>query len=118
MNGTKACVSGDILFPSHVMISDLANQISQGRPARPESNFQDARQAASQTAKRFSLDVPPSGVLPLAVDRVGFSTRAENDAADALENFDLHSANAASAAMSELPGLEQMNSEESLALWN
>jgi hypothetical protein len=97
LNGTRGIVSGDILFSNSVTISDLTSQLKTGNQLE---NSKDAPLAS----RRFSLDVPPCGVLPLAVDRVGLASLAENAIADQLGG--LGAENAAAAAFGELPGLE------------
>jgi hypothetical protein len=103
LNGSRQPVSVDLFFPVNVSIADLATVIERsahmsGKPQRGDS--------AVEPAKRFTLDVPPCGVLPLAVERVGMAqTRAEQSAADRLS--DLNFDNAMVAAANELPGLDE-----------
>lgn len=60
LNGTSRPVSGDLLFAQEVLVSDLARSFSTKRGARGE--------APAVPAKRFALEVPPFGVLPLGIE--------------------------------------------------
>ncbi|MFL5815374.1 MAG: hypothetical protein ACJ763_17490, partial [Bdellovibrionia bacterium] len=105
LNGSRQPVSVDLFFPVNVSIADLATVIERsaqmsGKPQRSGSD------SMVEPAKRFTLDVPPCGVLPLAVERVGMAqSRAEQSAADRLS--DLNFDNAMTAAANELPGLSE-----------
>jgi hypothetical protein len=97
LNGAQQIVSGDILFQTSVSISDLASEVA--KPREPE-----VRQGLAPASRRFSLDVPAFGILPLAVDRVGLASQLDNAAADQLGN--LSAPNAQTAALTELPGFD------------
>ncbi len=56
LNGTGRAVSADIMFPSEVVISDLASLL-----------VRESDDGASVPANRFALEIPPCGVLPLAI---------------------------------------------------
>lgn len=58
LNGTNRPVAADIVFNDTVFISDLAVAMS-AAPTDPSSGSE---------GNRFSLEVPPLGVLPLAID--------------------------------------------------
>jgi len=109
LNGSRQAVSVDLFFPIHVSISDLATVVERSAQTRGKPQGSDS---VIEPAKRFALDVPPCGVLPLAVDRVGMSQkRDEQAAADRLSA--LNRDNAMVAAANELPGLN-----EGFAPWN
>lgn len=96
LNGSHRPVTADVIFPVDVSVGDLALEVRRNLSDSPE-------QAAVASARRFSLDVPACGILPLAIDRVGLGTLAEQKAADQLSR--LGQENAATAAANELPGL-------------
>ena len=70
MNGTGRNVAADIIFSSQVSVSDLAVAMAGERPHVP---------ADASEGNRFSVEVPPCGVLPLSVE--GLET-------DFVENFE------------------------------
>jgi hypothetical protein len=115
LNGSRKAVSADLFFPVDVSIGDLAAVVE--RASRVTADLMGLENPASgdskiEPAKRFALDVPPCGVLSLAVDRVGMTQkRDEQAAADRLSA--LNQENAAAAAANELPGLN-----EGFAPWN
>jgi hypothetical protein len=100
LNGTRRPVSADILFQEDVTVSDLARALtSQHGPAAKPS-------ARPTPASRFSLDVPPCGILPLAVDGLEMHEarlRAEERRL-AIEHGEATRTGADQAAFSELPG--------------
>lgn len=61
LNGSRRKVSGDLIFAGAVTVSDLAVALS----------AQAGRGGGSTPANRFSLEVPPCGIFPLAVDGLG-----------------------------------------------
>jgi hypothetical protein len=111
LNGTLRRVSGDILFANSVTVSDLATEVTSAQ----RGIVSEPGDRPTAAARRFSLDVPPCGILPLAVDRVGLSDRAENRAADDLGELGL--SNALAAAAGELPGLDLSAAPEP-GVWN
>jgi hypothetical protein len=114
LNGTKKAVSADLLFPVSVSISDLAAEVTKTATVAATPKGREAR---IEPAKRFALDVPACGVLPIAVDRIGMGAgRAEQEAADHLGGF--NDKNAMTAAANELPGLEDPMLSEGLSPWN
>lgn len=103
LNGSRQPVSVDLFFPVNVSIGDLTTVVERSAhmSGTPKSNDEKI-----EPAKRFALDVPPCGVLPLAVDRVGYKQkRDEQLAADRLSA--LNHDNAMMAAANELPGLNE-----------
>lgn len=109
MNETRRKVSADIVFPAQVAVSDLAISLSAvSQAAYAEEGL------APMPANRFALDVPPCGILPLAIDGVSMEEIAERQTAALTADFTKQSA--LSATSSELPGF---NPNESLeTLWN
>jgi hypothetical protein len=104
LNGSRQAVSVDLFFPVNVSIGDLATVVE--RSSQLSGKPKSASEEKIEPAKRFALDVPPCGVLPLAVDRVGYKQkRDEQLAADRLS--DLNHENAMMAAANELPGLNE-----------
>jgi hypothetical protein len=102
LNGTRRPVSADILFQEDVSVSDLARTLAAAHGPHVSTASRPA------PANRFSLDVPPCGVLPLAVDGAGMHEarlRAEERRL-ALSHGDATRSGAEQAAMSELPGYE------------
>lgn len=97
LNGSHRPVTADVIFPVDVSVSDLALEVRRNLSETLEPA------AAAASARRFSLDVPACGILPLAIDRVGLGTLSEQKAADQLSR--LGRDNAAAAAANELPGL-------------
>ena len=61
LNGSRRQVSGDLIFAGSVSVSDLAVALS----------AQAGHGGGSTPANRFSLEVPPCGIFPLAVDGIG-----------------------------------------------
>ncbi|MGZ3697574.1 MAG: hypothetical protein ACXVCH_05730 [Bdellovibrionota bacterium] len=96
LNGTRRQVTADILFSTKVQVSDLAVALT----AAPASVLDQGSLPAPST--RFSLEVPPFGILPLAVDGISVHEHREKHAA-AL-TADATRDNALAAAASELPG--------------
>ncbi|MGE0615292.1 MAG: hypothetical protein AB7P04_06605 [Bacteriovoracia bacterium] len=108
LNGSSRNVAADLIFSAPVLISDLAVILSapltQSGPPRSAS-------AAGEPGDRFSLEVPPCGLLPLAVE--GLVSREEERreaAAIARESGESERDVAVDAAMTELPGLEDVGS--------
>jgi hypothetical protein len=56
LNGSSRSVAGDLVFSEEVSVSDLASAFSPERRAG----------SGSVPANRFALEVPPSGILPIA----------------------------------------------------
>jgi hypothetical protein len=100
LNANRRPVSADIIFQVDVSVSDLAMALAQAGPR------QGGQQRPKPTpASRFSLDVPPCGILPLAVDGIATSDERRIAASHA----DATRAGAEGAAMSELPGFDPKN---------
>jgi hypothetical protein len=113
LNGTRRPVAADIIFQEDVSVSDLARALaSQGRSGVP------AQQAKPAPASRFSLDVPPCGILPLAVDGLEMheSRLRARERMLAAEHAEATRSGAEQAALSELPGFDPNKSTE--GLWN
>ncbi|MGK5083360.1 hypothetical protein WDW37_08630 [Bdellovibrionota bacterium FG-1] len=116
LNSTRRAVSADILFPEDVVVSDLAVALASAQ--WDGSGLNRAAQVEAAPASRFSLDVPPCGILPLAVDGLGLydSQFGARDRQLAAESSLVTRSGAEDAAMSELPGY-QPNSQGS-DLWS
>jgi hypothetical protein len=72
-NGSRASVSTEIRFENEVSISDLSAVLSRPSTERSMPNAIDAAESAEDAAEsnRFELEVPPCGVLPIAVTGIG-----------------------------------------------
>ena len=103
LNGTTRKVTADLLFDGEVTVSDLA------------ASFAAARGGQEQVVPsvRFSLEVPPCGILPLAVDGLGIEAEERRAAA---VNAEVLKENIMEAAVSELPGFSSNHDIE--ATWN
>ncbi len=91
-NGSNRSVAGDILFSGEVRVSDLTQSLA----------GQATNEEAAIPSSRFGLEVPPCGVLPIAVD--GLGQEADERRAAALTSG-LMKEHAFEAALGELPGL-------------
>lgn len=92
LNATNQPLTADIQFSNEVSISDLASSLW----AHPAN-----RDSSTTLSSRFSLEVPPFGVLPMSVDGLGIEAR---ERAEAERSSELTLKGAEEAAMSELPG--------------
>jgi hypothetical protein len=72
LNGSNRKVGADIFFQSEVNVSDLATYFTVRGPASDE---------VVPPSLRFSLEVPPCGVLPLSVEGLGVSAEERRAAA-------------------------------------
>ena len=104
LNGSQKAVSGDILFSGEVTVSDLTLSLS------GEKNASDG---AGIPASRFGLEVPPCGVLPVAVNGIGGDAE-ESQAANLTDELMKH--HAVEAAVNELSGFGE--EQELEAPWN
>lgn len=104
LNGTGRPVAADLLFQGEVSVSDLSlsfvNERAQDRPDVVPAN-------------RFALEVPPCGILPIAVDGIG--VEAEERRAAAMTSG-LVPGQLSDAANAELPGFSAGEDLEST--WN
>ncbi|MCM2322446.1 MAG: hypothetical protein NDJ90_04210, partial [Oligoflexia bacterium] len=115
MNGTRRQVSGDLVFSGKVTVSDLAVAVSAATP--PPGPVPLPHQAvrppganhSSLPANRFSLDVPPCGVLPLAVSGLTVVTEEQRERLSAALLSQATQDNATLAATTELPGFDGAN---------
>jgi hypothetical protein len=70
LNGTRRQVTADLIFPGEVSVSDLAQALE--ARARAEAGAPASTPAEGPLpASRLPLEVPPCGILPLAVDGLG-----------------------------------------------
>lgn len=89
LNGCGRPVSADLCFSEPVQVGDLASWLSTGR--EPEV-------PGLSPSQRFSLDVPPCGVLPLLVRQ---ESKVDSSRTDGVRDA------AAGLGMSELPGYSE-----------
>jgi len=68
MNGTRRQIAADVIFPRSVEVSDLAVAVSATSSSRNKTPV---------PAHRFTLEVPPNGVLPLQVGGVSLKGTQE-----------------------------------------
>ncbi|HUP57101.1 MAG TPA: DUF4350 domain-containing protein [Bdellovibrionota bacterium] len=80
LNPTRRPISADIIFPTNVEVTDLAAALAAGTGAAPPQ--------APPAAHRFSLDVPPCGILPLGVKGLDFSVEEKGEARGLILNQD------------------------------
>jgi hypothetical protein len=127
LNGNRRQITADLIFPSEVGISDLGAIFTGNTSAHHPGAGADAgagtdlgtgansSQDDFDRANRFTLDVPPFGVLPLSVRGLSLTELRERQIA-AMTSEDTQK-NALKAALSELPGFDP--TEEGLEdLWN
>ena len=121
LNGTRRQITGDIVFPSDVMVSDLAVNLSNNGAYTELPQMKVSRKAAESEmgpdnvpAARFALEVPPCGILPLAIDGLGFVEEQGIVAAALLSKQTRE--NAVESGLAELPGLDLNRTIEEL--WN
>ena len=101
LNSTRRQINADIIFPNEVQISDLGTIFLGGAP--------DLDQPSEESqSNRFSLDVPPFGILPLNVEGLNLEETRERHAAALLATETRE--NAMHAAISELPGFDPSES--------
>jgi hypothetical protein len=95
LNGTRRHVTADLIFPTQVAVGDLGVALSENenKPIEAETVAQ---------ANRFTLSVPPFGVLPLSVNGLNLVAVRERQTAAMTSEETLK--NALNAAASELPG--------------
>ncbi len=118
LNGTRRQVVADIMFPTQVQIADLGITLSGndgglGLPDLSASN-RSQKEAEVAIANRFSLDVPPYGILSFTIEGTSYAEMREKQLA-ALTSESTR-ANVQTAALSELPGFNA--SEDLEELWN
>jgi hypothetical protein len=106
LNGTSRAVAADILFPGEVKVSDLAAAFASTRGM-------GAGAPAVTPANRFALEVPPCGILPVAVEGLWHEAEERREAALSAEVLRTH---VTGAATNELPGLNP--SDDLGATWN
>lgn len=106
MNSTRKAVTADIIFNSDVQIHDLGEILSEKSLEKSEAENKPT------PANRFTLEVPPFGVLPLSIEGLNWVELRERQLA-ALEAEKTRE-NAQKAAESELPGLDLGESLEEL----
>ncbi|MBC7691646.1 MAG: DUF4350 domain-containing protein [Methylotenera sp.] len=117
LNGGSTSVAADILFSGEVTVSDLALSLtSEQRAAQRTAQQVDNSEGSDPSfvpSNRFGLEVPPCGVLPVAVH--GMGVEAEERKAAALTS-DLMKTHAIEAARNELAGFNESDDFE--ATWS
>lgn len=94
LNGTGRPITADIIFHDDVVLSDLSVLLNGNEVPLDQS---------MDPGKRFTLEVPPRGVLPIAVEGIVSDAQERLKAALMAETT---VQNVAEAALGELPGLE------------
>ena len=101
LNSSARPVAGDLFFQTQVEVSDLALALSS--ESGSGSNAAGERVAP---AHRFSLEVPPRGVLPISVDGIDGLGRDLNERREAQIAAEVTKEAPLDAAMTELPGFD------------
>ncbi len=101
LNASRRTVTADIIFPKEVRISDFGPSLSQDAGLEQAGDGEGGSESDSR-CNRFTLDVPPFGVLPLMVDGLRLSESREKQLAAqvAVETRE----NAMEAAFNQLTG--------------
>jgi hypothetical protein len=118
LNGTRRLVTADIIFPSEVQIADLGLSLSEkdeglGLPD-PNTPFEERQETPLAVANRFSLEVPPFGIISFMIEGSSYTEMKERQLAALLAEKTRE--NATSAANTELPGFASSEGIEDL--WN
>ncbi|MEO5970505.1 MAG: hypothetical protein ABIQ95_11310 [Bdellovibrionia bacterium] len=118
LNGTRRKVAADIIFPTEVQIADLGGILSGndkglGMPDESSSNKNAAADKVA-VANRFSLDVPPHGILSFTIEGTSYAEMRERKLAALISGSTRE--NVLTAASSELPGFSANEGLEEL--WN
>jgi hypothetical protein len=118
LNGTRRRVTADIMFPVRVHLADLGLALSANDGGLGLPPYKDTSKvpvtADEVAANRFSLDVPPYGILSFSIEGTNYTEMKEKQLASLTsENT---RANVLSAAGSELPGFSTHEGIEEL--WN
>ncbi len=108
LNGSRRPVTADMVYSREVQVGDLGQALVNDSQSEPNLD-------AVAPGHRFTLDVPPFGVLPLVVE--GFNLSAQRDRHLASDLASETRASAAKAAMAELPGLD-LQGEGMGELWS
>jgi hypothetical protein len=108
LNGSRRSVTADMVYSKEVQVGDLGQ-------ALVSESHSDLEQDEVAPGHRFTLDVPPFGVLPLVVEGFNMSAKREQHLASDLAQETRQSAT--KAAMLELPGLD-LQGEGIGELWN
>ncbi len=108
LNSSRRSVTADMVYSKEVQVGDLGQALVSDSQNEPEMD-------AVSPGHRFTLDVPPFGVLPLVVDGFNLSSQAERHVASRVASETREGA--AKAALVELPGLD-LQGEGMGDLWN
>ncbi|MCM2278219.1 MAG: DUF4350 domain-containing protein [Oligoflexia bacterium] len=107
MNGTRRAVSGDVVFGGKVVVSDLAVAISATSQGLAPASGPGSASPSSVPSNRFSLDVPPCGFLPLAVNGLSLASEENRERLAAAQLAQATRESVTAAAQAELPGFGQ-----------
>ena len=108
LNGNHHPITANLIFSTPVKVLDFGTSFA------PLTN-EEIEKTGTLSAKRFTLDVPPCGVLPLIVEGLNLSEMREKHLAS-LVSLETE-ASALSAASTVLPGFDS-NSEDLTQIWN
>lgn len=121
LNGNRRQITADLIFPNPVRIKDLGFSLANAQAAEPllelageNRSTEQALEAEMPPLQKFSLEVPPFGILPLRVEGLTLTEVRERQLA--AMNAEKTQEGALGAAMSELPGFDMDQSIEEL--WN
>jgi hypothetical protein len=106
MNPTRRPIAADIIFPCDVEVTDLASTLAAGPGSTVPKNSE------TTAANRFSLDVPPCGILPLGVKGLDFSFEERSEArvfSEQSRGTESPAEVAQAAALATLPGFTGQN---------
>ncbi len=118
LNGTAQPVSGELFFSEDVSVKDLPLRHSSPdamREAEPIKSFEEEAADQAPRARRFGLEVPAFGILPLEIS--GQRASSEEGRAAALSS-DVLQAGIRQAAISELPGFRDDGLPPGASSWN
>ncbi len=68
LNPTGQAIKADMLFIRNVKVGDLASTLTSDTPFGTISKVSDELKPQGGAGRRFSLDVPPCGILPLWIE--------------------------------------------------
>jgi hypothetical protein len=112
INSTKRQIAADLIFASAVRVSDLAVAVSATKASQQAAVNVDATAGNASLiapANRFTLEVPPNGVMPLQVDGLWRGDSIER--IEAAKTADALRVSSQSAAISELAGFGSLENE-------
>lgn len=107
LNGTRRQIVADIFFPTDVQIEDLGAVLSRAATklssqGKSRALLESENHSVTPRANRYTLEVPPFGVLPLAVEGLNLVDVRERQLA--AMSYAETQQNVLTAANTELPG--------------